>query len=167
MRKFIEELDLDYDTRLILENTMNTATKVFNRDGAANPLLILVNSHKIVPIPDMSPDTKRQLGVVLGVISEREPVILVTEAWMTMPRRMPDGGIDNQLAPRLDPQRQEAIMVQLLDKDRRIVFRSSINRTISGPVFAGEWEFIADTAAKDCHMVGCNFDEPGKHGNEP
>lgn len=125
------------------------AEMVLAEKPAQELMPVLLAGKKIIGFPQFDLETKHQLPRIKAeLLKEHEAVVFVTEAWVSRvdPKTEPErcAAIDRGeiTPPRLDPKRQEAVLVKLtLQAGRRVLWQNGLTATRS----LEGWKLIFDS----------------------
>lgn len=129
-------------------------------------LLVLMpdKSVNVIGFPAVDKDMNHTIGRMIDMfLSAGCHIAHVTEAWVATPRRGsidPDNIEETTLAPRLDPERREVVMINVFfPNGRRILICAMIELHLNAPAVLGEFKTRIDSSIRDHVITPCSFEK--------
>ncbi len=157
-----------------LEDTLKTTTPVcqalfktiseisrkkFDDDGGVPPGIFVYTAAgelKVYDPPELSDRTKPMVWEMLKQIRSMNPITaFISEVWMSHPEK----NAKHFVMPRVDPKREEKLMINLWDRDRMLNIFADIKRN---PNSLGPWEVLFDSvfSQKNTQVSGAMMEGP-------
>jgi len=162
--------NLNRDEAALLDGAIEGACVALAKDGEVLPLLLTMNGENELACMPLNGAPKGAVSGIIGQIKDIYPVVFICEAWLTHVEAKPDSAIGRAVregvanavipAPKDNPDRQEAVMVQFFHHQRHIVLTAIMTRAAQGSPELGEWRVI-DNSDPDARIHATNFSEPG------
>ena len=139
------------------------------KDGEVLPVLLIMNEQAELACMPLNGAPKNVVSEIIVNIKYIHPVVFICEAWLTHLEAKPDSAIARAVregvtdavipAPKYDPNRQEAVMVQFFHHARHIVLTAIMTRPAQGPPELGEWRTI-DNHDPEARIHATSFSGP-------